>query len=135
MVGIEARRRECKRCLPARQRSERDQLLSLFSLSLKTARQSKAKAARRRRLTFVQWPRVDDDDAELFPLPLGLEEDPFDDARPRIGQDDVAVLDLFDRVLLNHAAGEEDPVPDERVNLGQQDLFRLRFLVRSPGQN
>lgn len=75
--------------------------------------------------TLIQRSRVNDDDAELLPLPLGLEQDALDDARPRVGKNHIAVVDLFDRVLLDHARGEEDAVADERVDLRDEEGFGL----------
>lgn len=111
---MEASRSECRRRLPVSENRRQVHWLS-----------DCGDKCRNETPTLVEWPRVDDHDAELLALPLRLEEDALDDAGPRVRQDDVAVFELFNRVLLDHAAGEEDAVADERVDLGDQERFRL----------
>lgn len=76
--------------------------------------------------TLVKRPRVDHNHAKLLPGPLGLQQHPLNHGRPGISKDDVAVVDLVDRMLLDYAVGEEDTVSDEGVELGEEEGFGLR---------
>jgi hypothetical protein len=94
-----------------------------FGLGEALTRQREGKRARR---TFVQRPRIHHHDRKLLPGPLRFQQHPLDDARTGIGEDHVAVVDLVNRVLLDHAVGEEDSVSDEGVEFGEEKGFGLR---------
>lgn len=105
-MGIEADRREVRRFLPVG-REGREEGVSAASIAL----------SERASLTLVQRPRVNDYDAELLALLLGLQQYTLDDRGPSVGEDGVAVLDLLDGVLLDDLASQEDSVTDEGVDL------------------